>query len=186
MTVIQQQYRSFLNPPQNQIGNLSPLQVAAAYYMDQGQQIPFFINNEWLVALNIFCNSGILTPQSLGSDVSQSNLDRYDYSSGVLSIIDQDGALYLQRRAPDCGPDDVDRYDQIYIGQRQDLFPNSWTAGGPIVRGGSAANGVGGPWGTGGIDGPSPTPLNGVDRPPPIYSNISTSYASTTTNRDLT
>lgn len=176
MTVIQQQYRSFLNPPQNQIGNLSPLQVAAAYYMDQGQQIPFFINNDWLVALNIFCNSGIITPRdvNLGDSVD------------LLSIVDQDGALYLQRRAPDCGPDDVDRYDQIYIGQRQDLFPNSWTAGGPIVRGGSAANGVGGPWGTGGIDGPSPTPLNGVDRPPPIYSNISTSYASTTTNRDLT
>lgn len=177
-SVLPPQYSGFLTRTPNEVGNLSPLQIAAAYYMDQGQQIPFFINNEWLRALNIFCNSGLVTPRSLGIAV--------DDNEAYLSIILVGDDVYLQRKAPDCGPEEIDRYDQIYLGTRQALLPNSWTSAGPVVRGGSSANGVGGPWATGGLDGPSPTPLNGVDRPPAVFANISIAYASNTINRDLT
>jgi hypothetical protein len=179
-SVLPPQYSGFLTRPANELGNLSPLQIAAAYYMDQGEQIPFFINNDWLRALNVFCNSGIVTPRSLGIESAATENEAY------LSIIIIDDGVYLQRKAPDCGPEEIDRYDQIYIGQRQNLLPDSWTAAGPVVRGGSSANGVGGPWATGGLDGPSPTPLNGIDRPPAIFSNISTAYSATTVNRELT
>jgi hypothetical protein len=47
-----------------------------------------------------------------------------------------------------------------------------------LVRGGSAANGAGGPWGTGGLTSQDPTPNNGVDRQPDIVTNLDATYGT--------
>jgi hypothetical protein len=72
------------------------------------------------------------------------------------------------RRAENCGPLEIERYEQITIGNRADLLPNAWTFGESTVRGGSLSAGGGGPWGSGGLSSAFPGPCNAVDRPPAI------------------
>jgi hypothetical protein len=157
-------------------GNLSPLQLAAAYYMNQGIDIPFFVNAAFLEQFKIFCTSGQVTPANISAP------------SGAISVISKGDAIYIQRQAPDCGPDEIDRYEEIYIGQRNDIAPNSWSFNGTLVRGGSVAQGAGGPWGTGGLTSQDPTPNNGVDRQPDIVTNVNVAYgvtSSTTVNNGI-
>jgi len=154
------------NNPRIAIANLSPLQLAAAYYMDQGQQIPFFINQEFLRQMTTFASSGIVTPAML------------NVTDGIAVVL-RGNDVYVQRRAPDCGPEEIDRYEYVYAGTKQDLAPDSWEFDGILIRGGSAANGAGGPWGTGGLTSQDPTPNNGVDRQPDIVTNVTATYGTT-------
>jgi hypothetical protein len=151
--------------PTKEKANLSPLQIAASYYMDEGQQTPFFINHELLRQLTVFSSSAQLTPEQVGLD--------------GLSFIQRDGNVYLFREAPECGPDGGARYEDILVGTVEEIAPESWSFDSITVRGGSAADGGGGPWGTGGLSSQDPTPNNGVDRSPDIVPNIRTAYSST-------
>jgi hypothetical protein len=163
MASIPKQYSSFQNLPDNLLGGLSPLQLAAAYYMIQGQQVPFFVNHDWLRALRVFCDSGIVDPKRVG---------------GTGPVVVKGDDVYTIERAPDCGPDETDRTDLVYRGKINNLPVSVWRSGSDqVVRGGSAANGSGGPWGTGGITGPSPDPGNSVGQPDPIVSNVAATYS---------
>lgn len=162
---IPSQYQN--NTPAIDNGNLSPLQIAAAYYMDQGQQIPFFINHEFLRQLTVFASSGVVNPSQV------------PYVQSGLAVVVKNDDVYVQRLAENCGPNEFARYELVYIGKKYDILPDSWTFGGTLVRGGSAATGGGGPWGTGGLTSPDPTPNNGVDRQPDIVSNTSAVYGAT-------
>jgi hypothetical protein len=165
MSTIPKQYQGFLTPPENAQGGLSPLQLAATYYMIEGQQVPFFINHQWLKALNVFCNSGILDPKQVNGQGPVV----------VKGTINAD--VYTIENKPDCGPDEKNRTEEIYRGKIDSFNIPIWRSGpGEVIRGGSAANGTGGPWATGGIVGPSPDPLNSLDQPAPLVSNLSAAY----------
>lgn len=170
MATIPSQYQN--NTPNKQDANLSPLQLAAAYFMDQGQQTPFFINHDFLKELKTFADSGIVTPDKVGIPAA-------------LSVIVEDDKVYVIRAASDCGPDGTNRYEKVLVGPKSTVLVNSWQFGSSTIRGGSAANGGGGPWGTGGLTSQDPTPNNSVNREPDIVSNVYTTYgvtASTGTN----
>jgi hypothetical protein len=163
MASIPKQYSNFQNLPDNLLGGLSPLQLAAAYYMIQGQQVPFFVNHDWLRALRVYCDSGIVNPRQVGG-------------SGPVVVKGDD--VYTIERAPDCGPDETERTELVYKGKINNLPVTAWRSGSDlVVRGGSAANGAGGPWATGGITGPSPVPGNSVDQPDPLVSNLAAVYS---------
>ena len=163
MSLIPKQYSNFLNKPENLQGGLSPLQLAAIYYMIEGKQIPFFINHAWLKALNVYCNSGILDPKQVGA---------------TGPVVVKEDKIYSIETAPDCGPDEKNRTEEMYRGEISSLNVPVWRAGtNTVIRGGSAANGVGGPWGTGGIVSPSPNPGNSTDLPDPVVSNVEAAYA---------
>jgi len=158
------------NSPQISIANLSPLQLAAAYYMDQGQQIPFFINQEFLRQMTTFASSGVVTPPT-------------EYPG--IAVVLRDDNVYVQRLAANCGPEQIDRYEYVYVGTKQELYPESWEFDGTLVRGGSAASGGGGPWGTGGLTSPDTAPNNGVDRQTDIVTNIGATYGATVSTSTL-
>lgn len=162
MASIPNQYKGFQNLPTDLLGGLSPLQLAAAYYMIQGQQIPFFVNHDWLRALRVYCDSGIVDPKIVG---------------GTGAVVVENNNVYTIERAPDCGPDEVERTELVYRGPVAALPIDVWQAGLiEVIRGGSAANGAGGPWATGGIVGASPVPGNSVGQPDPTVSNVSSAY----------
>lgn len=174
-TFIPSQYKGFQNPPVNEISGLSPLQLALLYYVQQGQQSPFFVNRDWLQALKTFADSGVVDPKVIG---------------GTGPIITRGDDVYTIEPKPDCGPDDTDRYDLLYRGKSSNLFPTDqyWQCStDQLIRGGSAADGAGGPWATGGIDGPASNPVNGVDRPDPVVANVNLAYSlpADTTNSAL-
>lgn len=169
MSTVPSQYSGFQNLPENQLGGLSPLQLAATYYMVEGKQVPFFINHDWLRSLNVFCNSGILDPKTVGGN-------------GPVVVKGDD--IYTIENASDCGPDEKNRTELVYRGKASNLNISVWqNTGDTVIRGGSAANGAGGPWGTGGVSGPSPDPGNSVGQPEPLVSNIAAEYSTTTTQQ---
>jgi len=162
---IPSQYRNFQTPPVNELANLSPLQLALIYYMREGQEVPFFINHDWLRALTTFADSGIISPDQVGG-------------SGPI-VIDNTvnpPKVFTIEPKPDCGPDDTDRYEKV----ERSIPPIKYWVGEflDVVRGGSAADGAGGPWATGGLNGPDTSPGNGADLPPPIYSDAVTQYGA--------
>ena len=119
--------------------NLSPLQLAAAYFMDTGKQIPFFINVDFLNQLFGYADSGFVKPRDLGLD-------------GISVVVQNNTDVYLYRDAPDCGPDDLNRSELVFIGNVSSLkIDNAWTFGNALVRGGSLAAGGGGPYGVGSV-----------------------------------
>lgn len=171
MSNILPQYSSFQNPPQNQTGGLSPLQLAAAYYMVQGQQVPFFINHNWLRALRVYCDSGIVDPKVVG---------------GTGAVVVEQNNVYTIETAPDCGPDEKNRTELVFRGTIDTLPIDVWSPGvTDVIRGGSAANGAGGPWGTGGIVGASPVPGNSVGQSDPIVSNVAATYSISVAQQDI-
>lgn len=155
--------------PNIEQGNLSPLQLAAAYYLNQGADIPFFVNGNFLQAFKVFCHTGQVTAANIATP------------PGTIAVISKGDDIYVQRTAPDCGPDEVDRYDEVFLGPRSVVAPNSWSFDGTLVRGGSVAQGAGGPWGTGGLTSQDPTPNNGADRQPDIVTNVNVAYGTSTT-----
>lgn len=155
--------------PAIESGNLSPLQLAAAYYLNQGIDIPFFVNAAFVEQFKIFCTSGQVTPANIAAP------------AGAISVVSRGDNIYVQKPAVDCGPDDTDRYEELYIGPRNSVAPDSWSFDGTLVRGGSVAEGAGGPWGTGGLTSQDPTPNNGEDRDPDIVSNVFATYGTSNT-----
>lgn len=171
MSNILPQYSGFQNLPQNQTGGLSPLQLAAAYYMIQGQQIPFFVNHDWLRALRVYCDSGIVDPKVVG---------------GTGAVVVEQNNVYTIETAADCGPDEKNRTELVYRGSIDTLPIDVWAPGvTDVIRGGSVANGAGGPWGTGGITGASPVPGNSVGQPDPVVSNVAAEYSINVSEESL-
>lgn len=147
--------------PTQETGNLSPLQLALAYFMDLGQVVPFSVNNEFIYALKTFSDSGVVTP----SDLNLENV-------GNVSVIADGPWVKIIRRAENCGPLEIERYDSVTVGSRAELVPKAWTFDSTTIRGGSLSTGAGGPWGTGGLSGAFPGPCNAIDKPIPIVSSL--------------
>lgn len=172
MATIPQQYRNFQTESTNESANRSPLQLALIYYMGEGQEVPFFINHDWLRALTTFATSGVVNPNTVGG-----------FGPIVVDDSAEPPAIYTIEPKPDCGPDDTDRYERVYRGSTAQL--GCWTCSiDQEIRGGSAADGVGGPWGTGGLTGPDTSPGNGENLPPPIVSNAVTTYGASAANQN--
>lgn len=152
--------------PIQDLGNLSPLQLALAYYMDLGQQVPFSVNTDFIAALKTYSDSGVVLPSDL-------NLD-------AAAVVVDGPFVKIIRRAENCGPNEISRYDSIVVGSKADLLPNAWTFDTSAVRGGSISNGGGGPWGNGGVESPFPGPNNAVDKP--VFASVF--YDTNATNYD--
>jgi hypothetical protein len=162
MATVPTQYAA--GSPTQDNGNLSPLQLALAYYMDIGQIAPFAVNFQFLNALRTFSNSGVIRP----SDLNLQN-------TGAIGVICDGPMVKVIRRAQNCGPLEIERYESIVVGEKADLTPGAWHFDSGIVRGGSLSAGGGGPWGTGGLTSDFPGPCNAVGAPPAIV-NPSTDY----------
>ena len=134
MATLPTQYEA--GAPTQDSGNLSPLQLALAYYMDIGQIAPFAVNFEFLNALKTFSNSGLIRPSDL-------NLQ----DTGGISVICDGPMVKVIRRAQNCGPLEIERYESIVVGTKADLVPGAWHFDSGIVRGGSLSTGGGWPWG---------------------------------------
>lgn len=165
MATVPNQYLA--GSPTQDAGNLSPLQLALAYFMDLGQQVPFAVNTDFIYALKTFSNSGVVTP----SDLNLENV-------GNVSVISDGPWVKIIRRAENCGPLEIERYDSVIVGSKADLLPKAWTFDAATVRGGSLSTGGGGPWGSGGLSSAFPGPCNAEERPPPIVSDYGSSYGS--------
>lgn len=111
-------------------GNMSPLQLALLAAMSTGNPPPFGPNYEFMLELKKFGDSGIVAANVLYKDTVGANL---------VSIGDE---IYMLRQAEDCGPDDKNRTEQVYLGRRADIAFGTFAHYGPKISGGTLCTGT--------------------------------------------
>ena len=165
------------NTPIQNIGGLTPLQLAAANYMMSSSPQPFSINIDFLAEMVVFGSSENISPLEFdprtGLPKPFPPLIR-DVTAEAYFVRGED--LYIYRRAENCGPDE-DRYEEVLVGKVRDVAAGTYAYYGRIVRSGSVGTGGGGTDGSGGDGGgggftPGPAP----DAPSPGVNDASLGY----------
>ena len=148
------------NTPIQNIGGLTPLQLAAANYMMSSSPQPFAINIDFLAEMVVFGSSENISPlefdKRTGLPSPLPPLVR-DITAEAYFVRGED--LYIYRRAENCGPDE-NRFEEVLIGKVRDIATGTYAYYGRIVRSGRVGTGGGGDNGSGGSDsyGYSPGP----------------------------
>lgn len=141
------------NVPVQNIGGLTPLQLAAANYMMTSTPQPFAINIDFLAEMVVFGSSENITPLEFdprtGLPSPLPPLVR-DITAEAYFVRGDD--LYIYRQAEDCGPDE-DRFEEVLIGKVRDIAKGTYAYYGRTVRPGSVGLGGGGDNGSGGSSG---------------------------------
>jgi hypothetical protein len=152
------------NVPIQNIGGLTPLQLAAANYMMSSSPQPFSINIDFLTEMLLFGSSENISPLEFdprtGLPKPFPPLIR-DVTAEAYFVRGED--LYIYRPAENCGPDE-NRFEEVLVGKVRDLATGTYAYYGRIVRSGSVGTGGGGTDGSGGDSGgynPDPSPPGG-------------------------
>lgn len=128
--------------PVQTVGGLSPLQLALANYLTTGTIPPFGVNQDFLATINSYADSGILTPTTV--DARTGVAKKPDILPDVVAIayLTSGNDLYILREAQDCGPDEKDRVEKVYIGDRTKIAKGTFAYYGGTIYGGTAASGA--------------------------------------------
>lgn len=115
------------------VGGFTPLQLALADQLTKGTSPPLGVNNDFLVQLQRFADSGVITPEQAGDFVG-------------IAFVAQNDSIYLFRNAQDCGPNETGRTERVYIGEKSQLTfaTGSFMFYGQHVQSGTGVNGSGG------------------------------------------
>ena len=141
------------NTPIQNIGGLTPLQLAAANYMMSGSPQPFGINAEFLTQMVLFGSSQHISSLTFDPKTGLPNPFPpliLDITAEYYFVRGED--LYIYRRAENCGPDE-NRFEEVLLGKVRDVATGTYAYYGRPVRSGSAATGGGGGDGSGGSGG---------------------------------
>lgn len=138
------------NVPVQNIGGLTPLQLAAANYMMTSNPQPFAINIDFLAEMVVFGSSENISPLEFdprtGLPKPFPPLVR-DITAEAYFVRGED--LYIYRQAEDCGPDE-DRFEEVLIGKVRDIAKGTYAYYGRTIIRGSVGTGGGGSDGGGG------------------------------------
>ena len=146
------------NTPIQNIGGLTPLQLAAANYMMSGSPQPFGINAEFLTQMVLFGSSQHISSLTFDRKTGLPNPFPpliLDITAEYYFVRGED--LYIYRRAENCGPDE-NRFEEVLVGKVRDVATGTYAYYGRPVRSGSTATGGGGDNGSGGSDSYGGTP----------------------------
>lgn len=116
--------------PTQTTGGLTPLQLALMAAMTTGSPPAFGINQDFLKELKKFADSGKVPANVIFKDIVGAEL---------LSIGDD---IYLLRDAQNCGPDGINRTEQVLVGKRTDLAFGTFAHYGGKISSGTAATGT--------------------------------------------
>lgn len=117
--------------PTQTSGGLSPLQLALMAAMTTGNPPAFGINPDFLKELKKFSDSGRVPANVIYKDI---------VGAALLSLGDD---LYLLRNAQDCGPDGVNRSEQVLVGKRTDIAFGTFAHYGGKIDSGTLCEGTG-------------------------------------------
>ena len=124
-------------------GGLTALQLALASYLVDGNSPPLFPNENFLTEMKTFADSSPLSPATV--DLQTGNPREPDIAPGLTGIayVSIGDDIYLIRHAQDCGPDEVNRYEKIYVGNKAQVAEGSFAYYGGPIENGSTAQGSG-------------------------------------------
>lgn len=93
-------------------GNMDPLTLSVIKDLEDDENPPFIVNQDFLKQMIIFCSSEYITPIKFDKSGKYKGND-LETQSGIR-YINKDGQICLIRKAPNCGPND-DQYDILPI-----------------------------------------------------------------------
>lgn len=116
--------------PTQTTGSLSPMQLALMAAMTTGSPPAFGVNQDFLKELKKFGDSGRVPAYAIFKDI---------VGGALLSLGDD---IYLLRDAQDCGPDGVNRTEQVLVGKRADLAFGTFAHYGGKINSGTLCEGT--------------------------------------------
>jgi hypothetical protein len=128
--------------PTQTVGGLTPLQLALANYLTTGTIPPFGVNQDFLASINAYADSGILSPTTVDARTGIPKTPDILPDVVALAYLTSGNDLYILREAQDCGPDDKNRVEKVYIGDRTLIAKGTFAYYGGVVYDGTAASGA--------------------------------------------
>lgn len=121
------------NVPQPPTSTLTPLQIALAASMVNGQELPFNVNIEFAKEMARFASSEKWYPAEIDPNTGRPNrINAIPAITGTdLVIIGED--VYLKRIAENCGPDETVRYENEYLGKRINIAEGTYALYGKLI-----------------------------------------------------
>lgn len=127
--------------PTQTVGGLTPLQLALANYLTTGATPPFGVNQDFLASINKFADSGMMSPTAYDQRTGLPKKPEILPDVFAIAYLTTGNDVYLLRAAQDCGPDETDRVEKVYIGDRTIIAKGSFAFYGGTIYNGTAATG---------------------------------------------
>lgn len=128
--------------PTQTLGGMSPFQLALANYLTTGTVPPFGVNQDFLKAMNKFADSGILAPTEVDQRTGRPITPPLLPDVIAIAYLSSGNDIYLLREAQDCGPDEKDRVEKVYLGDKSTVAAGTFVYYGGPIENGSAATGT--------------------------------------------
>jgi hypothetical protein len=123
--------------------SLTSYQLALADQLVKGTTPPFGVNPNFIAAMNTFASSKLLTPATIDPKTGQRIQPPFAPGLAGTSYIVIGEMIHIVRRAQDCGPNEVDRYEKVAIENLANVAIRTWQYYGEAQPNGSAASGTG-------------------------------------------
>jgi hypothetical protein len=129
--------------PNIQNGGLDPMTLSVSTELLKNDPAPFGVNPDFLKSLQTYIDSKKLSPLLVYNITGEAKLPDLNTEISGYEYTVKGETVYVIRRAADCGDDEF-RNEELALGTRNDLYPNSFLFYGNLIPSGTTAQGGGG------------------------------------------
>jgi hypothetical protein len=129
--------------PNIETGGIDPITLSVSTELLKNEPPPFGVNQEFLKSVQTYIDSKKLNPLLVYNITGEAKLPDLNKEISGFEYIVKNDTVYVVRRAPDCGEDEF-RTEELAIGTRSELYPDSFLFYGKIIPSGTQAQGGGG------------------------------------------
>ena len=124
-------------------GGIDPMTLNVSTELLKNDPPPFGVNLDFLKSVQTYIDSKKLSPLLVYNITGEAKLPDLNSEISGYEYVVKDETVYVIRRAPDCGDDEF-RNEELALGKRSDLYPDSFLFYGNLIPSGTKAQGGGG------------------------------------------
>lgn len=129
--------------PNIQTGGIDPMTLNVSTELLKNEPPPFGVNPDFLKSVQTYIDSKKLSPLLVYNLTGEPKLPDLNKEITGYEYVVKDETVYVIRRAPDCGEDEF-RTEELALGTRAELYPDSFLFYGNLIPSGTKAQGGGG------------------------------------------
>ena len=129
--------------PNIETGGIDPMTLNVSTELIKNEPSPFGVNPDFLKSVQTYIDSKKLDPLLVYNLTGEPKLPDLNKEIAGFEYVVKDEMVYVIRRAPDCGDDEF-RTEELAIGTRSQLQPDSFLFYGNLIPSGTKAQGGGG------------------------------------------
>jgi hypothetical protein len=129
--------------PNIETGDIDPITLSVSTELLKNNPPPFGVNPDFLKSVQTYIDSRKLSPLLVYNITGEAKLPDLNTEIPGYEYTVKDDTVYVIRRAPDCGEGEF-RTEELALGQRSELYPNSFLFYGNLIPAGTQAQGGGG------------------------------------------